>query len=68
MNTVPENTLSCTDDTPTSQPLKKMKPSLPESSPQETSIHQSSSPLFQELANNTLLQKSIYIFYNIILF
>ncbi|XP_022161085.1 PHD finger protein 20-like protein 1 [Myzus persicae] len=57
-STMPDNTtLSYTDDTALSPPLKKMKPSLPESSLQETPIHQSCSPLFQELANNTLLQK-----------
>ncbi|KAL5235731.1 hypothetical protein ACI65C_003141 [Semiaphis heraclei] len=51
------NTLSYTDETATTPPLKKIKPSLPEISPQENSIQQSCSPLFQELANNTLLQK-----------
>lgn len=52
------STLSYTDDTATSPPpLKKIKPSFPEISSQENSIPQSCSPLFQELANNTLLQK-----------
>lgn len=60
------NTLSYTDETATTPPLKKIKPSLPEISPQENSIQQSCSPLFQELANNTLLQKSIYsLFYSL---
>ncbi|XP_015378654.1 PREDICTED: uncharacterized protein LOC107172872, partial [Diuraphis noxia] len=55
---MPDNsTLSYNDDTATSPPLKKIKPSLPESSLQESSIQQSSSPLFQDLANITLLQK-----------
>jgi len=54
------STLSYTDDTATSPPpLKKIKPSFPEISSQENSIPQSCSPLFQELANNTLLQKSM---------
>ncbi|KAL4084825.1 hypothetical protein QTP88_027715 [Uroleucon formosanum] len=58
VSTVPVNsTLSYTDDRATSPPLKKIKPSLPEISPQENSTPQSCSPLFQELANNTLLQK-----------
>lgn len=58
VSTMPDNnTLSCIDDTATSPPLKKIKPSLPVSSPQENAGHQSCSPLFQELANNTLLQK-----------
>jgi len=58
VSTLPENsTLNHSDDKETSPPLKKLKPSLPISSPQENSINQSCSPLFQELANNTLLQK-----------
>jgi len=67
---MPDNSsLSYTDDTATSPPLKKIKPSLPESSLQENLIQQSCSPLFQELANNTLLQKSINsLFYHIIRF
>lgn len=56
------STLNHSDDKETSPPLKKLKPSLPISSPQENSINQSCSPLFHELANNTLLQKSIVYF------
>jgi len=58
---VPDNSaLSYIEDTESSPPLKKIKPSLSEISPQENSIHQTCSPLFQDLANNTLLQKSMY--------
>jgi len=56
---LPENsTLSYSDDKETSPPLKKTKLSIPDSTPQENSIQQSCSPLFQELANSSLLQKS----------
>lgn len=58
---MPDNSaLSYIEDTAASPPLKKIKPLLPEISPQENSIQQTCSPLFQDLANNTLLQKSMY--------
>ncbi|KAE9542877.1 hypothetical protein AGLY_002788 [Aphis glycines] len=58
VNTLPENsTLSYSDDKETSPPLKKTKLSIPDSTLQENSTQQSCSPLFQELANSSLLQK-----------
>lgn len=60
VSTIPEN-VNCVDDTATSTPSKKSKPSLPSSSPAENSPYQNV-PLFNQIANNTLLQQSIYFY------
>lgn len=52
------DTSSNTDEAMTPIPLKKPKPSIPTSNVAENSSHQNS-PSFHQLANNTLLQKSI---------
>lgn len=52
--------LSNTDDTAT-PPSKKMKPSILPSSSADNSLNQNSS-LYHQLANNTLLQKSIFTY------
>lgn len=56
------DTLNNTDDTATPMSSKKIKASLPASNSIENSAHQNS-PSFHQLANNTLLQKSIYFNY-----
>lgn len=51
--------LNNTDSTATPTPSKKIKVSLPANNSIENSEHQNS-PSFHQLANNTLLQKSMY--------
>lgn len=67
VSTIPDN-ISCVNDTATSTPSKKLKPSLPSNSPAENLPYQNS-PSFHQIANNTLLQQSMFIlhfFYKLI--
>lgn len=56
--------ISKTDEIEISTP-KRLKPSLPTSSLTDNSLHQSS-PTFQDLANNALLQKSMCVIISLV--